>query len=235
MVALVLVAAAQTSFAQDLGVGGRIGPTFTTFGGDADPDSKTGFTVSGFFTYSFGKLVGTHPELSFVRKGASSTSSGFGQGPDGEFLEITIRQTVDLDYVEFRVPVALTLPVVEHTLGLRAYAGPSVAFELGCHVELQIKTEEISPMTLSSTGSESETVSGGCDEEFGGRSFFVATKRIDFGMLFGAGLNVRVGRGALTGDVRYDLGLTDINDEGSGSIKNRAFEVVLGYARYISG
>jgi hypothetical protein len=92
VVALLLAAVAHTGFAQDLGVGGRIGPTFTTFGGDADPDSKTGFIVGGFFIYSFSELVSVYPELSYVRKGASSTrlaSGGFDPSTGG-FLEHTL-------------------------------------------------------------------------------------------------------------------------------------------------
>jgi hypothetical protein len=42
MIALFLAASAQPGFAQNHGIGGRIGPTITIFASDADWDFKTG-------------------------------------------------------------------------------------------------------------------------------------------------------------------------------------------------
>jgi hypothetical protein len=57
--------------------------------------------------------------------------------------------------------------------------------------------------------------------------------RFDFGLQFGGGLSVGVGPGALIGDVRYGLGLTDLYDEDKS--KNRAFAFTLGYAIPLTG
>jgi hypothetical protein len=65
----------------------------------------------------------------------------------------------------------------------------------------------------------------------GGSSFeigFPATNTVDVGLLFGAGIDVRLGPGKVSGDVRYDLGLTDIAEAGS-TLKNRSIEFLLGY------
>jgi hypothetical protein len=236
VVALLLAAVAHTGFAQDLGVGGRIGPTFTTFGGDADRDSKTGFIVGGFFIYSFSELVSVYPELSYVRKGASSTrlaSGGFDPSTGG-FLEHTLEHTTDLDYLELQVPITLTIPA--HRIGVRVYGGPAVALELKCSAEQRLETEAFSPAGTS-LGVDSATVSGGCEDEslLHGVPLFTSTKSLDFGLVFGAGIDVGIGKGAITGDFRFDLGLSDIQDGTDGSIKNRAFEILLGYAHYFSG
>jgi hypothetical protein len=85
---------------------------------------------------------------------------------------------------------------------------------------------------------DSATESSGCGEErdqFVLQPGFTSTKSLDFGLVFGAGIDVGIGKGAITGDFRFDLGLTDLQDGTGGSIKNRAFEILLGYAHYFSG
>ena len=58
---------------------------------------------------------------------------------------------------------------------------------------------------------------------------FGATNSIDVGLLFGAGVDVRLGPGMLSGDLRYDLGLTDVT-EADWTLKNRSIETLVGYA-----
>jgi len=234
VILLFLAAGAQPGLAQGQGVGGRIGPTFTTFGGDADPDSKTGFIVGGFFIYSFSELVSVYPELSYVRKGASS-SGGVGVfiNDRGELVEVTLEHTSNLDYAELQVPITLTIPA--RWIGVRVYAGPTVALELNCSAELRFETKTFSPAGTS-LGVESSTVSGACEDESPlGGPMFISTKSLDFGLVFGAGLDVGIGKGSIIGDFRFDLGLTDIRDGTGGSVKNRAFEILLGYVHYFSG
>ncbi len=57
----------------------------------------------------------------------------------------------------------------------------------------------------------------------------IQTEAIDIGILLGGGLDIRIGGGALTADVRYNLGLIDI-DESDATSRNRAFQVLPGYS-----
>ncbi|MGD2217978.1 MAG: hypothetical protein PVJ64_14570, partial [Gemmatimonadales bacterium] len=61
---------------------------------------------------------------------------------------------------------------------------------------------------------------------------FRETKTIDVGILFGGGLDIGIASGALTVDVRYNLGLVDV-DESDATLKNRAFQVLLGYSYFV--
>ena len=229
--ALLLVVSRHPAFSQNVGGGGRIGPAFTTFGGEQDTDWKTGFTVGGFFSYNLSEVIGVRPELSYVRKGASWPPVGVIQGP----IEIvTLETTVDLDYLELQVPVTLMTPAHRSGVRARVYAGPTVALELNCGAEWRFEGE------APSLGVESSTLRGRCEDEspFGER-LFTSTKSLDFGLLVGAGIDVAIGNGAITGDLRYGLGLTNINEGNRnerpfGSIKNRAFEILLGYLHYMS-
>lgn len=51
-------------------------------------------------------------------------------------------------------------------------------------------------------------------------------KSIDFGLNFGAGYDFTEN---LSAGVRYNLGLSNINDEGDGEIKNSVFSLAVGY------
>lgn len=237
VVALLFAASVQTGFAQIRGVGTRVGPTFTTFGGDAEWESKTGIMLSGFFIYSLSEQLAVYPELSYVRKGAGSTERPSGQDPvTGLLFEQTLEFTNDLDYVELQVPIAVMIPARRTAVRARVYAGPSVALEVKCRSDLSAAVQSFSP-TGTPLARVSTSTSGGCEDEIGrlGGPLFTATKRLDFGLIFGAGVDVGVGRGALTGDLRYDFGLADIQDGTGGTIRNRAFEVLFGYVHYFSG
>lgn len=58
-----------------------------------------------------------------------------------------------------------------------------------------------------------------------------STKSVDFGLVFGGGLDFDAGSGRVTFDVRYNLGLTKIDDSSDKSdIKNSGFAAYIGYA-----
>jgi hypothetical protein len=99
----------------------------------------------------------------------------------------------------------LTLALVFPTGGRlrpRLYAGPSLALELGCGWSLDERSDLSGG--VRSSGARRASPQGG-------------------------GLDIRIGGGALTADVRYNLGLIDI-DESDATSRNRAFQVLPGYS-----
>ena len=56
------------------------------------------------------------------------------------------------------------------------------------------------------------------------------TKKIDFGVQFGAGLALPAGPGKFIVDARYSLGLSNISNVNGTNIKNRGFMASIGYA-----
>lgn len=59
----------------------------------------------------------------------------------------------------------------------------------------------------------------------------IATKSTDFSAVFGAGVDIPTNGILITGDVRYDLGLSNIDASGAdGSVKNRSWGIFLGAA-----
>ena len=136
-----------------------------------------------------------------------------------EWSEDGVDITFKLNYVELLVPATLTIPMENSSVTPRLYAGPSVAFELSCKV-----TGEI----------DGESESFDCEEVPGGP---VETKSVDFGVFFGGGVDIAVGNGAITLDVLYNLGLSNINDaEGeTEDVKNRNIQILIGYGFKLGG
>ena len=58
-----------------------------------------------------------------------------------------------------------------------------------------------------------------------------ARKSTDFSVFFGGGVDIAVGSGAISLDVLYDLGLTNLDDSGleGSDVKNKNLLVLAGY------
>jgi hypothetical protein len=66
-----------------------------------------------------------------------------------------------------------------------------------------------------------------CDEEG------VTREKTDYGLVFGAGTDVRVGPGAFTLDVEYSLGLRNLSTEANSEAHSRVFSVAVGYRVFL--
>lgn len=206
--ALLILAAmftpAETSAQTVIGVKGGIGITdFSLSDSSVDFDSRTTFTGGGFATFGLGETFFLQPEVLYAAKGAKSDLGGAGA-------------TLAVDYIEVPLLIGAGFNVGSGSVQPRVFAGPSVAFEIGCDL----------------SGSEGgTTVSLSCSD------IELETKSVDFGVVFGAGLAFPLGSVQLILDGRYDLGLTNVNDtEGDEeSLKNRAWQFMAGVGFPVGG
>ncbi|UCG88222.1 MAG: PorT family protein [Gemmatimonadota bacterium] len=225
---LLCVATLSAGLAQSIEIGANLGLTRTSFGGDGDLGSQTGFSIGVVFGYNLSRLLAVRPEIAFVRKGA-----GYGTAYLAPYIDPITRNvieerheySVDLDYLELQVPITVAVPTGRSgAVKPRFYAGPAVAFETGCETETVIHLDVYSGTTWERLASETNVLTADC----GG-----AYRRVDFGVMFGAGVGVVVGGGAITADIRYNLGLMDIY-EGTGTVRNRTLQVLVGYVYHLS-
>ncbi len=208
-VALILMFAAVPSFAQNMSAGVKAGVDFSNFGGDVEgTDSKTGFSAGAFFGLDLHEYFRLQFEGQYVQKGMKES-------------EDNIELKWKLDYIEFMIPATLTIPIQNSVITPRFYAGPAIALEMSCKLSGEVD-------------GQSETVN--CDEvseASGGQLPDIKTKSLDIGVFFGGGVDIGVGNGAVTFDVLYNLGLSNINDipgtEGSLDIKNKNIQILVGY------
>lgn len=161
-------------------------------GEDVEADTELGFRGGGVLRYEFA------PDGAFGFQTGLIYSRKGASGDGEEGLETDI----DLDYLEVPVLLVANIPTDGAPIRPRLYGGGSLNFEVSCDV----------------SASDGDTdVSADCDE---GDVFERQT--FDFGLRFGGGVDVEVSpSAAVTLDVGYDLGLTDIAEAETVEAKNR--------------
>lgn len=201
---LTLALAGQTS-AQNLSAGAKAGVTFADLGGDFEQIIETNTDLKTGFSVGGFFGVDLHP-LFRLQADAQYVQKGAKADLDG------VAGKFKLAYIEILVPATLLIPVQGGTVVPRLYAGPAVAFELSCKV----------------SGEEAGvSIDLNCDEE----GVDAPTKSVDFGVFAGVGLDIPAGPGAISFDVLYNLGVSDINDfpDDPNTVKNRTIQILAGY------
>jgi hypothetical protein len=196
-------AAAQT-------IGFKVGPTFSKLSadveaGEPDPETLTSFGGGGFIRFGFAGLA-LQAELLALTKGAKQT---FDDGLGG-----TVEGKLKFNYVEIPVTAMFSLGS-----GPYLFAGPSVAFETGCEVELE---------------GDDGSIEGDCDAD--GEEF--PRKKTEVSLHGGAGFQFPLGPGQLLIEGRYIYGLTNIADDDAdpdAEAKHRTWAVMAGFAIPIGG
>ena len=217
-VALLVTTTANRVSAQT-SVGLRAGLNIAHLGPDLETDSRTGLLFGVFVGRDFGERLGIQVELDYSQKGAVKEflvlDVGGGEATVGD-------QEIRLDYIELQVPIVYIIPMENKKVKPRIYAGPTLALELSCETEFE---------------ASGNSVTFGCEDEidvgFGPEPAFTRTKTLDFGIVLGVGVELGEGAGAFTADIRYDTGLTNVNEFSPPLIKNRALQLLIGYLRRI--
>lgn len=165
---------------------------------EAGFDARTSLGFGGFARFGVAPRLSVQPEALYLAK-------GFGDETDG------IDATFELDYVQ--LPVLLLYHVPAGGISPRLFAGPALAFNLGCDV----------------SGSDgSAGVSFNCDE-FSDLGFEFEAKTVEFALVLGGGVDIAAGSTTVTLDGRYDMGLSDVLEiEGLSGLRNRAWELFAG-------
>lgn len=185
-------AGAQPAMAQQNMVGVKGGFLSSELSGDIEDDlarrSAVGF--GAFLQVMVAPSVSIQPEALYLMKGANEDVG------DG---------TIEVDYIQ--VPILVQYHFPTPGLSPRLFAGPSLAFEMGCDIS-------------------EDGASQSCEDEG------FDTKSADFGLVFGAGVDIPAGGVVVTLDGRYDLGVTDLADVPEGvegfEVKNRSLQFFAG-------
>ncbi len=222
---LLLSFAPHPATAQQATVGVRGGITFTDMQSDlVNFSSRTGFAGGGFLAVEIPNGFGVALEALYIEKGVDGEVPMLGPGDDGDFLIGLSDLEVKISYLELQLPITYSAAISDSKVSPRIYGGGSVAFELSCSVNLTV---------------EGDTDAGDCgDSVSGGQgTLFTETVSVDWGLLFGAGLDIKAGPGEITIDGRYTFGLSNINASAGGlfAIENRALQFLAGYQIKVGG
>lgn len=178
-----------------LGIGGGI--VSAKFVGDdtntLDIDSETGISFGAWLGLPIGSRLAVVPGAHYVQKGASSTEPGIGTA------------SIELSYFEIPLLLSASLTPPDSPMGFSVFAGPSIAFEVGCTITGQ---------------SGSASVSDDCDPASDDDR-----QTLDVGAIIGGGLQFPLNESLglmISGGV--DIGLRTLDTSASAEdVKNRAF------------
>ncbi len=203
---LVVVAAAlglslgfiTTASAQEIIVGGEAGLNVANVSVDVDVFTIKPDSKTGFWGGLFASF-GITPIFG-VRPEVLYSSKGFKISDAGDELKLTE------NYIQIPVLFEAVIPIANSPVRPVVFLGPAIAFESKCSI----------------SGSEGGvSVSIDCDDPVDG---LVERKKTDFSIIFGGEAGLRTGKVIPFVGVRYDLGLTNLDDsDDPDSIKNRTW------------
>lgn len=202
--------AAGQAHAQGLSLGVDVGVSMATFSGEriAGLQHRAGPVLGVSIVVRPDGLLSLETGANWIRKGARGTLSASTTGFD-EALPVDLR----LDYVQLPALARFYLPAVG-TVRASLFAGPAVAFDIGCSVQT-------APVEIAFTL--------GCGTQEYDRS-------TDWSLLLGGGIaHRRAGGWTVRLDGRYDLGLTNLDQASDLEVRNRGFVVTTGMSVPIGG
>jgi hypothetical protein len=216
MILLALVTGFASVQAQSLSVGVRGGINLANIAFEdedylgIEPERRLSLDFGLLFNIGISENFSIQPEIHYMQKGYRS-----------EFEEMIFQETVSTDqnvlinYLE--IPVLAKVGLGNETVQLMINAGPSLGYALNGRTEIEIDA-------FGMKEKEEEYIDLGDEEN---EDF----NRLDFSLLFGAGIGFNTGPATIFVDARYLLGLTDLDDSGDEDIpaaRNRGLGFGLG-------
>jgi hypothetical protein len=191
----------------------KVGVTFSGIAFDEDIEeqtTKTGLVLgAGLNLPVVEDFFSVQPELLYTQKGVAY------EGEEPFLGKVKVGLTIN--YLE--IPVLAKISFGGDDFKAYVNAGPSIGFGLGGKSKIEASGET----------EENDLTFGSDDDD----SF---SNRLDLGAQFGGGIGFKVGPGSLLLDLRYGLGLSNLNkaEDGMSSAeaksKNRVLAISLGYA-----
>lgn len=173
---------------------------------DLELESRTGLVLGAFLECGGESWFALQGEVNYSQNGAKVRGG-------------SSASRIDLDYIRVPVLIMARIGHRENSLYPLAYAGPQLAFEVSCSVEAD-----------SDGGSQSY----GCDSEELENP--LETRNVEFGLVFGGGVEYLFGGFKMELDARYNLGLSNMNggtDASVASLKNRGWSFTVGLGKIL--
>ena len=191
---------ANTASAQSIVVGGQAGINIADVSVSTDFFTVSPDSRSGFWGglfADFGVASWFH-----VRPELLFSSKGF------KLSEVGGDARLRVNYIQIPILLAAVIPIANSPLRPVVFVGPAIAFESKCEVQGDLI---------------GTTVAVDCDDDL----VELDRKKSDFSVIFGGELGFMVGKVIPGVGVRYDLGLTNLDDSGieGESLKNRTLTI----------
>jgi len=173
---------------------------------DLELESQTGLVLGAFLECGGASWFALQGEVNYSQNGAKVRGG-------------SSASQIDLDYIRVPVLIMARLRSAQSTLYPLVYAGPQLAFQVSCGVEADLDG-----------GSQSYD----CDSEQ--LEDPLETRNVEFGLVFGGGVEYMFGGFKMELDARYNLGLSNMNggtDASVVSLKNRGWSFTVGLGKLL--
>lgn len=172
--------------------------------------TRTRAILGGILTYNFPILFSLQFEPAYVQKGADLNFSVIESG-----LTVNAEASASANYVD--IPVLLKASLLNGPVKPYLIAGGSIAFLLG-DAKLKINKATINGQDVTNMIPADE------------REQTLELKSTDYLLCLGGGIAIPVGQLSVFAEGRYDLGLTDVNNDPNDDtkIKTRGIQIKAG-------
>jgi hypothetical protein len=173
---------------------------------DLESEYRTGLVLGAFLECGGESWFALQGEVNYSQNGATVRAGN----------SVT---ELDLDYLRVPVLVMARLGPRGRTVYPLVYAGPQLAFEVGCRTKSQ---------------QDGVSRNSGCDGGEIGDG--IQTRTVEFGLVFGGGVEYLLGGWKVELDGRYNLGLTNMNggtNANSVSVENRGWTLAVGLGKVL--
>lgn len=175
---------------------------------------KPGYTAGAVIIYNFSSMFSVQAEPAYIQKGSLIKTAQTDMG-----LILEVKQTAEINYVD--IPLSFRLSFEGESVEPFLFTGINISFPLK---DIKIRTDNVTVNGQDFT----QMVPADLLEQK------IKTKKIDYGVNFGAGISFPLGTMDLFFSVQYNLGLADLNNEQlnqgeqQSKIKNKGLQAKTG-------
>lgn len=180
------------------------------WGTDSEKKPRISIVVGGYSTIVLAKVFAIQPELLFTMQGVKY---------EYEVSPLFDNITLKLAYIQLPVLLKFYIPM-PGPVKINLFAGPQVSYNVIDKWEYEWDY-----------GLGEDTDDGDIDEDYTWSGESIETKKLDYGVVFGAGSDFIVKSIQITVEARYTLGFAQIFETTSGEeidIKNGTFSIMAG-------
>ena len=194
----------KNSFGQSITTGVKLGLNSAFIGGEyannIDFQHISTFNAGAYAKFDIFGLLALQPELLYTMKGYKEIRTSF------PTFATNFNPTWNTSYLE--IPILLKLNIPSSSFGIikpNIFTGPEVAFKLSAKVKDQLPGQLPQEHDVPNTNST------------------------DFGIIFGAGIDINLTITTIMLDIRYDLGIRNVcGSQNSSNILNRVISLNAG-------
>ncbi|MCK5058169.1 MAG: PorT family protein [Candidatus Aminicenantes bacterium] len=164
------------------------------------------FQIGAFFTFKVSKNISIQPEIYYVKKGTKAS-----QSESTQWYSYNMESIWKLHYIEIPVLLKINIPT-------KGKFKPG--FLIGPYVAHNIKAKMWAKTTHEFQGEKF------VDE--GEEDILYIMESLDYGLIIGSGMDIKIGSGKLVFDIRYCHGLANIFKY-LGVVRNKTFVFMVGF------